>query len=148
MKARKQSSVVKIENSAEYKQLVEQSIREVEEMTNLAIKSGMDAEKAREKIASIYLRNLQQTDDIVSLAKKNVAELMTRIQLDRAINVDEELVSDKYIKLFKLQNETLQLISRMEPRKLEHAVQLDDDKMIFEIKEGVYTENDEPARSS
>lgn len=144
-KKKQQKSLVRIENSAEFQKLVNDSMAEMEQMTNLAIKSGLEPQKAREKVASIYLHNLQQSDDIVGLAKKNVAELMTRIQLDRAINPEEELVSKKYVQLFKLQNDALKLISSMEPRQVNHKVQVDDDKMVFDVEEGVYQEVDKDA---
>lgn len=134
-------TIIKIENSEEFKQLVNSSVEEVNALTALAEKSGIDSAEAKSRVASIYLRNLQQSDDIVATAKKNVAELMTRIQLDRAINPEEELVSDKYLKLFKMQNEALKLIASMEPKTIKHSVQVDDDKMVFDVKEGVY--NDE-----
>ena len=141
MSREKDNTIVRIQNEDEYKLLVNQTIAEMDDLTEIAISSGMDAAHAKEKVAAIYLRNLQMSDDIVTTAKKNVAELMTRIQLDRAINKETELVSDKYIKLFKLQNETLKLIQDMEPKKMSHKVQTDDDKVIFKLKEGIYEEH-------
>lgn len=135
-----QKSVAVVEGSAEFKKLVDDSIAEMDAVTQVALKAGMDPEKAKEKIASMYLKNLQQADDTVACAKKNVGELMTRIQLDRAINPDEELVSKKYIQLFKLQNEALKLIKDLEPKQVNHKVQVDDDKMVFDITDGVYEE--------
>jgi len=136
----KQKTAVVVENSAEFKKMVDESIAEMDTLTQVALKAGMDPAKAKEKVASIYLRNMQQADDVVACAKKNVAELMTRIQLDRAINPDTELVGDKYVKLFKLQNEALKLIKDLEPKQINHRVQVDDDKMVFPITEGVYEE--------
>ncbi len=140
MASPKDNSVIRVQASDEYRQLVNDTIEEMDELTNLAVRSGMDPAKAKEKIASIYIHNLQMTDDLVLTAKKNVAELMTRIQLDRALNKEDELVSDKYIKLFKLQNETLKLIKDMEPKKITQKMQFDDDKLIFRIKEVEVTE--------
>lgn len=131
----KDNSIVRVQASPEYRQLVNQTIEEMDELTKLAIKSGLPPEQAKEKIAAMYIQNLQMSDDIILTAKKNVAELMTRIQLDRALNPDEELVSEKYIKLFKLQNETLKLIKDMEPKKITNKMQIDDDKLIFKIRD-------------
>lgn len=140
VKKKKQDSITKIENSEEFRNLVNQSITEMENMIQVAEDAGMDPETAKNKVASMYVRNLQQTDELASLAKKNIAELMTRIQLDRALNREEDLVSDKYIQLFRLQNEALRLLKSLEPKSVKHMVQVQDDKMFFDIKDGVYEE--------
>lgn len=127
-------NMLRVQNSKEFKMLVDQSMQEMDEMTSLAVKAGMEPELAKTKVQALYLRNLQMSDDLVTTAKKNVAELMTRIQLDRVVNPDEELVSDKYIKLFKLQNEALKLIKDMEPKTIRQHVQIEDDKMVFDLR--------------
>lgn len=133
-------TTVQTVNSPEFKTLVDQSIAEMDSMTKILEQSGVSSEEAKAKVASIYMNNLKMADNVVTCAKKNVAELMTRIQLERTINPDTELVSDKYIKLFKLQNEALKLIKDLEPTGATFKAQVDDDKMVFDVKEGVYTQ--------
>lgn len=129
-----------IENSPEYQKMVNQSLDEMNGLAKVMEKSGISKDEAEKKVAAIYLRNLQKSDDLVACAQKNIAELMTRIELDRAINPEEELVSKKYIQLFKLQNESLKLVQSMKPKQINHSVQSDNDKMVFDIKDGVYDE--------
>lgn len=133
-------SIAKLQGEEQFKKLVEESLKEMDQLTTIAVNAGLNPEKAKEKIASIYVRNLQQTDDLMALAKKNIAELMTRIELEKMVNPDTELLGDKYVKLFKLQNEALQLLHKLEGKVVTHKVQVDDDKMVFDVTEGVYKE--------
>jgi hypothetical protein len=64
----------------------------------------------------------------VAMMQKTLAELQTRIELDRMMNPEEDLVSEKYVDLLDTQMRALKTLSSIEGKTVNHKVQVQDDK--------------------
>lgn len=142
MTAKKAKKDVAILNSSEMKKLVEDSITDMNHLTRI-VENQLDVatdEEARKYVQSIYLRNLKSTDEPVAVAKRLLAEGLTRMELQKQIEPEKELVGKEFTRNVKLTADLLKLVKDMQPREVNHFVQVDDDKMVFDIVDGVYDE--------
>lgn len=125
------------------RELVDSSMREIDTLHGLAANLNLDTPDVRKAIESIYLRNLKYVDEPVTVAKKLLAEGLTRIELDKLRikdNPEEKLLSKDFKEAVKMTETLCKLVKDLEPRQINHTFQVDDDKMIFDVTEGVYEE--------
>ena len=144
-KMKKSKSDIAIINSPEMKELIDSSLHEMDVLYDEAVGTGLDAEQVKAKIQSMYLRNLKYADQPVAIAKKLLAEGLTRIELDKMRTKDEpdeQMVSKDFKQAVKLTADLCKLVKDMQPREVTHRVQADDDKMIFDINPDVYEDYD------
>lgn len=130
----KVKSTAAIMNSKEFKNLVDGAMNDVNVMEKNLIDAGMNPADARLKIQQIYFRNLKTFSEPETAAISILAELKTRIDLDRVINPEQDLVSDKYVNLLDQMRKTIDLVRKTKDKKIVHEVQkLDDGSMNFKF---------------
>ena len=154
--------------SKDYRNLMEKVNQDMDFWSKQVQKvTGKDKDIVLCEVQSIYLDNLRKADDLQALAKENIANLMMKqkvsTELKRAMyqnqlkkaeqQGDEEAVNqvnqdilkhlvntDADYKIFKAVNEGLKTMKSLEPRKVAPGSHSGDDKMVFDIEDGVYTE--------
>jgi len=140
---KKSKTDVALLNSKELKGLVDESMTEVDNMLQIAENAGFESEDFKQTLRNVYLKNLKKTDEPVLIAKKLLAEGLTRIELQKMIKTEEtDFVSKDFLRAVNLSKDLLKLVKDLEPKKITHNINTNDDKMIFDIKEGVYEENE------
>lgn len=127
-------------NSKEMQKLVSDSFEDMNHLTGIAKNAGVDSNQVKEQIQSIYLRNLKSTDEPIAIAKRLLAEGLTRMELQKMLDSETEFISKEFKQNVKLTSDLLKLVKDMEPKNKSHFVQIDDDKMVFPVVEGVYEE--------
>jgi len=110
-----------------FNSLVNSAMHEMDVMTRNLAKGGMNEADARLKVQQLYFKNLQTFSDPVTGSIALMAELKTRIDLDRLTNPDADLVSDKTLKLFEEMRKTTKLVLDAKGKVVRHDVgKLDD----------------------
>jgi hypothetical protein len=112
----------------EMRELVNQSLQEMDAMTNALARAGENPVDAKLKVQQLYFKNLKLAGTPVAMMQKTLAELQTRIELDRMMNPEEDLVSDKYVDLLDTQMRALKTVAQLEGKTTTHKVQIQDDK--------------------
>jgi len=139
----KAKSDVAIINSPQMKQLVKESMQEIDSLYALASNVELNTPDVKKAIEAIYLRNLKYVDEPVVIAKKLLAEGLTRIELDKMRvkdNQDEKMLSTEFKEAVKMTETLCKLVKDLEPKSISRLAQIDDDKMVFEVIDGVYEE--------
>jgi len=116
-------------NDPKYKQIVDQSIAEMDAMTLALTNAGKSPEEARLIIEQEYFKNLKLAGEPAAMMQKTMAELATRISIDRVMNPEADLVSEKYQKLVELQIKALKAQASLD-KKISLNVQGYDDKAV------------------
>lgn len=76
----------------------------------------------------------------VAMMQKTLGELATRIELDRILNPEQDLVSEKYQQLLELQMKAIMTLNKVGDKTITHKVALEDDRemrapMFIDVKE-------------
>ncbi len=116
-------------NNPKYKEIVDQSIAEMDAMALALTKAGKSPKEARLIIEQEYFKNLKMAGEPAAMMQKTMAELATRISLDRIMNPEADLVSEKYQKLVDLQIKALKAQASLD-KKISLNVQGYDDKAV------------------
>lgn len=118
---------IKTMNSAEMRALVDQSMSEMDNMTHALVHAGENPVDAKLKVQQLYFKNLKMAGDPAAMMQKTMAEMSTRIELDRIINPDtEDLVSEKYKDLVELQMKAIKTLNSLAP-SVTHNINIKDD---------------------
>ena len=161
-------SIIKTKASKEYRQLESKTAEQMDNWSKAMAKvRGQTPEEVKNEISAFFLDSLRKTDDLPTLAKVNLATLEMKEQIkldtrykilqrkyekaqsqadeegmDSALAQIEELMTntDADYKKFKAINETAKLLHSMKDKVVTVRTQDQDDKMVFDIKDGVYTE--------
>lgn len=132
---------VAIINNPEFKKLVDDSLKEMDMLYGIIASDENTTNLiAKEELQKIYLRNLKFADEPVAVAKKLLAEGLTRMELAKLTTPQTELLGKDFKQNVKLTSDLLRLVKDMEPKVVKHQVAVDDDKMVFPIIDGVYNE--------
>ena len=154
MAKKSEPSIDRVKATKEYREIMTNVSSNIDLMSaNLAKIDGRDKDDAINTISSLMIQNFKKADDLVALAKENVATLMTKKQLSDHIaakvaaesdEVDPKMlmVTDQDLKLFKAINEGIKTINSVKDKVVTHHVQNLDDKGVFKIEEGVYEWDD------
>lgn len=113
-------------NDKDYKKLVNDSISEMDTMQQALTNAGINGADARLMVQQAYLRNLKMAGTPGAMMQKTLGELATRIELDRMINPEADLVSEKYQDLVELQMKAIKTLSSLE-KNITVTVQNKDD---------------------
>lgn len=125
-------ALVKNSNSKEFNQLVDNSIREMEAMTQALVNSGENYIDAKLRVQQIYLHNLETMSHPATASIALLAELKTRIDIDRVINPEKEILSDRYIELLDQMRKTINLVHTTQKAAPQFKeIQTDDASMKF-----------------
>jgi len=116
-------------NDKKYRQLVNDSISEMDNMANALEVTGMNKADAELMVKQLYFKNLKMAGEPAAMMQRTMAELATRIELDRKINPEADLVSDKYQKLLDLQMKALKTQASLD-KKFNVQIQQADDKVM------------------
>ena len=117
-----------IMNSKEFKGLVDNALSDMDVMETALVNGGLEKSEARLKVQQIYFKNLKTFSDPTNAAIAIMAELKTRIDLDRVLNPEESLVSDKYVELLDQMRKTVDLVRKTQSMNITHKIQSADDK--------------------
>lgn len=140
--AAKKKSGQAIAISKEYKQLVDNAMREMDVMEKNLVKAGLDKEEAKLRVQQIYFNNLQTFSEPENAAIALLAELKTRIDIDRIKNPEDDLLSERYLKLTEEMRKTIDLVRKTKPATISHRVQSVDDRSM-KFGEFIDVEDDE-----
>lgn len=128
-KPRSVNKTLAVLNDPKYKEIVDQSIAEMDSMAFALSNAGKSPEEARLIIEQEYFKNLKMAGEPAAMMQKTMAELATRISIDRIMNPEADLVSEKYQKLVDLQIKALKAQASLD-KKISLNVQGYDDKAV------------------
>ena len=107
-------------------------LNDIESNVRQAIAAGMSAEEAELWARQKYFENLQLFGEPVAAAQHLMADLKTRIDLDRQLNVREDPVDKKTLQLFEEMRKTIKLMNDTQPRQVNMQItDKDDTEMAF-----------------
>jgi hypothetical protein len=112
-KTTQEKTALKTVHSKEMRALVNSSLAEMDAMTAALTDAGVSKEEAELKVQQLYFKNLKMSGEPAAMMQKSLAELATRIELDRIINPDADLVSDKAITLIETQMKAIKMLHSM-----------------------------------
>lgn len=157
-----------IRSSKEYRELMQKVNNDLDFYTKTLEKAtGKDKDIAQAEIQAVYLDVLRNTDDLVAMQRENIANLVMKQKL--ATVTKQELLKKAYenaeevgdieeikqaesamlehvmntnddYKIFKAVNEGIKTLKGLEPKQITITNQNTDDGMVFDISDGVYTE--------
>jgi len=113
--------------------MVDSTINEMGAHQRALTETGMSAEEAKLIVEQIHLRNMEQMSDPAHAAVNLLAELKTRIDIDRATQISTnedgsvDLLSPKYVKLLEEMRKTIDLVSKTQGRTLTVRTQSEND---------------------
>lgn len=90
--------------------------------------AGVNEADAKLKVQQLYFKNLELAGTPVAMMQKTLAELATRIELDRIVNPGQDLVDDKYTDLVDLQIKALKTLHSMGDKTITQNVTIRDDR--------------------
>jgi hypothetical protein len=126
-----EQTALKTANSAEMRALVNESLADMDAMQATLEASGMNPVDAELAIKQAYFKNLKMAGDPATMMQKSLAELATRIELDRVINPETDLVSDKYRELLDLQMKAIKTLHSIDKQSSANIHKHDDGQMKF-----------------
>lgn len=127
MAQKKAKTNIQLTNSKELKQLVNDSMAEMDRLQSALEDAGHNEADAQLLVKQMYFKNLKMAGEPVAMMQKTMAELATRIEVDRIVNPEQDLVSEKYQKLLELQMKALKTQASLE-KKITIDVQNSDDR--------------------
>jgi hypothetical protein len=107
---------------------VDAAMHDIAAMTAALTKAGLSEEQARLKVQQIYFHNLQTFSDPLAASIALLAELKTRIDLDRVINPQSSLINGQYLDLNEEMRKTIKLVLEAQQKGVAFKVQVDNDK--------------------
>jgi len=128
-KPRAVNKTLAVLNDPKYKEIVDQSMAEMDAMALALTDAGKSPEEAKLIIQQEYFKNLKMASEPAVMMQKTMAELATRISIDRVMNPESDLVSEKYQKLVDLQIRALKAQASLD-KKISLSVQGYDDKSV------------------
>jgi len=162
------TSIVRTKASQQYRDLtIAHNERTTKWAEALSKVRGLSVDEIQAEVIAFFLQELRNTDDLATMSKVNIATLTMKEQLkfetkkahlERKYNkaIDEgdeqlaEIIYEEIIELltdteadykkFKAINDAIKTMKSLEPKSITVNTQSQDDKMIFDIKDGVYTE--------
>lgn len=126
-------SNIQLANDKELKKIVNESIEEMDRMKLSLTSTGMNEADAELTVKQAYFKNLKMAGQPAVMMQKTMAELSTRIELDRIINPEQDLVSDKYQQLIELQMKALKTQASLEKKVTLNVQNADDRSMNFDF---------------
>lgn len=126
-------STMKLVNDPKYKALVDQSIAEADSMIQVLSNSGKSPEEAQLLVQQAYFKNLKLAGDPAAMMQKTMGELATRIELDRILNPESDLVSEKYQTLVDLQIKAIKAQAALNKSSTILVQKSDDSMMNFDF---------------
>ena len=109
---------LQIAGSEEMAQLVEQSLSDMREYEKM-LEAADSPEEAKLRIKQMYFNNLKQSGEPLALSQRVLADLLTRMDVDRITGKEVDPLSDRYLKVLDQINKNIKLVKDMEPKKID-----------------------------
>ena len=126
--ANNKKTISEVRSSKELTELTNHALEEMNNMTRTLTETGVSEAEAKLRVQQLYFRNLEMAGQPVAMTQQLLAELMTRIQVDRTINPEKDLLSDKYMELLDQMRKTITLLSKTQDKTVTHNVNVMDDR--------------------
>lgn len=133
VRAKNIKNTMQLMNDPKYKALVDQSIAEADSMVLALQNSGKSPEEAELLVQQAYFKNLKLAGDPAAMMQKTMGELATRIELDRIMNPESDLVSEKYQTLVDLQIKAIKAQAALNKSSTVLIQKTDDSMMNFDF---------------
>lgn len=106
--------------------------RDVQALAQQAQNTGMSRQEAELWAYQTHFNNLRMFGQPIAAAQHLMADLKSRIDLDRMMNPDAAPLDKQTLKLFEEMRKTIKLMSDVSPKQLDiRTTNLDDDQIKF-----------------
>ena len=133
-----------VANGKEMNALVEESLKDLEHYSTM-LKDADNKEEQILRIKQLYFHNLKQSGNPLALSQKVLADLLTRVEVNKILGKDVDPLSRDYLRVLEEVRKTLKLVKEIEGKSINVRVQrLDDSNMKIvdnEVMEAMFDEN-------
>ena len=113
---------MKIANSQEMQELVSESLKDIEHYSEMLAKAD-NPEEAKLRIKQLYFHNLKQAGQPLALSQKVLADLLTRVEVNRILGNDIDPLGRDYLKVLEEVRKTLKLVKDIEGKTVNIKVE-------------------------
>lgn len=129
-KRKQQKKDMTVAESKEMQRLVDETLKETHKYQDM-IQNAESEEEMRLRIKQIYFNNLKAAGEPLALSQKIMADLLTRMEVDRINGNDQTPLDERYFKLLDEMRKTLKVVKEMEGKTVvQHNVQTLNDESL------------------